>query len=536
MKKQNIFLIVAAIFLITCGNLYAANPRTGGTFNWIAPYGGDFFTLDPHISGRTNDFLALINMNAGLYKWSADDKKPVLNLAEKAVASDDGLTYTYSLRKNVKFHNLRPMTADDVIFSLERIMDAKTASPCARFVRVIKGAKDKETGAAEKIAGLQKVDDYTVKITLENAIDPAYPLCEPCVAVLPREEVEKRGKDFGVNPVGCGPFKFKSWEKGSRLDMEKFSEFYIEGRPYLDKVVFHVMPEGAARDVGFRNKELDAVIVGADQYEAYKQDPEISKNMVEVAEMFTRHMGFNPQSKPFSDKRVRQAINYAINKDVIIEKYLKGKAYPATGFLPVTSTGFNKDLKGYSYDPEKAKQLMKEAGYENGFEFTCITTSSKDYGSSMIETLIPFLKKINVKINVQQLEGAALTDRMLKSSDFDAYTWSISSGADPIQALYRFHSENPKTAGNFVTYNNPEFDAAIKGAQKERDPEKKLALVRKADAIFTEDAALWFFNYNKAVIAYHPWVHGIKPVAVEMMFQNFTDIWVDESSPRAKVK
>jgi peptide/nickel transport system substrate-binding protein len=532
MKKQNVFLIFAALLLMFTTNL-SATPRSGGTFNWVAPYGGDFFSLDPHISSRTQDYLALLNNNSGLYKWSADAKRPVLDLAEEATVSDDGLTYTYKLRKNVKFHNGRPMVADDVIWSLTRIMDAKTASPCARYVRVIKGAKDMETGKSETVSGLVKIDDYTVAITYENVIDPAYSLFEPCVSVLPKEEVEARGTDFAINPVGCGPFEVKSWKKGSELVMEKFDDFYLEGRPYLDKLVYNVMPEGAARDIGFRNQELDATIVGSAQYPAYLKDPVISKNLVEVAEMFTRHMGFNTNFKPFADKRVRQAINYAINDELIIEKLLKGKAFAAVSFLPTTSTGFNPELKAYGYDVEKAKQLMKEAGYEDGFEFTCIATNSSSFGAPIVESLIPFLKKINVTIKLQQLEGAALSEKVFKTADFDAYTWSISSGADPLQALSRFHSENPRSGGNLVMYSSPEFDGALDQAELEMNSEKKIALIQKADAIFLEDAPLWFFNYNKAIIAHHPWVHGIKPVAVEHMYQDFTDIWVDDSSPRA---
>ena len=537
MKWQRcvVIAVALAVLFLFAGSLQAS-PRSGGTFNWVAPYGGDFSSLDPHLTERTQDFLALININSGLYKWSAAQKKPVLDLAKSVSVSEDGLTYTYKLRENVKFHNSRPLTVDDVIWSYERIMDSETPSPSARFVRIIQGAKAYEAGKADSIAGLVKVDDYTLQLTLENPLDPAYSLFQPGTAILPKEEVESRGEAFEVNPVGCGPFQFKSWTKGSELVMEKFDDFYLEGRPYIDKLVYNVMPEGAARDVGFRTKELDATIVGSAQYPAYLKDPVISENLVEVAEMYTRHMGFNKQFEPFSDKRVRKAINYAINEELIIDKFLKGKAYPAISFLPNSSTGFNEDLEPYGYDVEKAKQLMKEAGYEDGFEFTCIATNSKSYGTGILETLIPFLKAINIKLNIQQLEGAALAERIMETAEFDAYIWSIESGPDPLSTLYRFHSENPRTAGNYVAYSDPEFDAAIDKAEEISDTEKQIELLQKADAIFHEDAPMWFFNYNKAIIAHHPWVHGIEPVAIEHMYQDFTEIWVDEDSPRANAQ
>ena len=510
--------------------------RSGGTCSISAPYGGDFFSLDPHVTSRTQDYLATMNLHRSLYKWDAEQNKPVLDLAKSVDISEDGLTYTYKLRENVMFHNGRKMTVDDIIWSYERIMNPETASPCSRRIRTVAGAEDFENGKAESISGLKKVDDYTIEITFAAAIDPAYPLFEPCSAILPREEVEKDPAAFGLSPVGAGPFKFVNWVKGSELVMTKFDGYYEEGKPYLDKVIYSVMPEAAARDVAFRAKELDITIVDSSQYAAYQKDSEISQHMVEVAEMYTRSMGFSTDFEPFADKRVRQAINYAINSPLIIEKFLKNKAYPAVGYLPTTSSAFNPAAKSYSFDVEKAKALMKEAGYEDGFEFTCIATSNKAWGAEVLETLIPFLKKINVTINIEQLEGGALAQRVLNEQDWDAYMWSLDSGPDPYQALARWSSKNSQSGGNFIRYKNPEFQQALEMAGQERDEAKKTEYLQQADGIFTEDAALWFFNYNKAIIAGQPWVHGLQPVAVELMYQNMAEVWIEESSPRANEK
>jgi peptide/nickel transport system substrate-binding protein len=178
---------------------------------------------------------------------------------------------------------------------------------------------------------------------------------------------------------------------------------------------------------------------------------------------------------------------------------------------------------------------MKAAGYEKGFSFECIGTSNESWGVVVVEAIMPFLKRINVTVKPQQLEGAALADRV-RRMDFQAFIWSLSSGAsgDPLQALNRWHSKNPPTAGNFVGYHNPEFDRLLETAGRERDLNTKLQYLRQADALFREDAPVWFFNYNKAVLAHQPWVHGIKPVAVEIMYQDMAGVWVDESSPRAK--
>jgi len=384
---------------------------------------------------------------------------------------------------------------------------------------------------------LRKIDDYTLEITMDKPVEPSYTLYEGGTAILPKEEVEKKGDAFGSDPVGCGPFKFVRWVKGSEIILTKNPDYYEKGKPYLDKLVYKIMPEGAARDIAFRAKDLDATVVGSTQYPVYKADPQISKNMVEVAELFTRMIGFNPKYEPFTKKQVRQAINYAIDSRLIIHKLLKDKAFPCVSYLPSTSPAFDPQAKGYEFNPAKAKALMKEAGYEKGFTFECIGSGNEAFGIPVVEAIMPFLKQINITVKPQQLEGAALSDRIRKL-EYQAYIWSLSSGAggDPLQALQRWYSKNPATAGNFVEYKNPEFDKLLDAASQERDMAKRLDYLRKADALFLEDAPVWFFNYNKVVVVHQPWVHGIKPVAIEMMYQDMADIWIDESSPRAKEK
>ena len=525
MKKAIVCLLTTALILGVFG-FEALAARSGGTFNFCAPYGGQVYGLDPHRSTRTQDYIIEMNINRSLYKWDAETNKPVLALAEKVDVSSDGKVYTYTLKKNILFHNGRGLTVDDIIWSYERIMNPAFASPAARFIRFIEGAKEMEDGKADTITGLRKIDEYTLEITLVNAVDPSYNLYQIAAAIVPREEVEKRGDAFTTDPVGCGPFQFERWTKGSELVLKKFPGYYEEGKPYLDKIVFKIMGEGAARDIAFQAKELDATIVGASQYIQYQKDPKLSKNLIDVAEMYTRLMVFNLDNEIFADVRVRQAINHAINAPLIIDKYLKGKAFPCVSFLPTTSPAFDVNARGYEYDVKKAKELMAAAGREKGFTVDVICTSSKSYGVGVVESLIPFLKKIHITVKPQQVEGALLAERARKG-DFQALTWSLESGPDPLQALMRFHSTNPRSSGNYPGYNNPEYDKLLDAAAGERNEAKKTDLLKKANAVFMADAPIWFFNYNKAIIAYHPWVHGIKSVAPEMMYQELSEVWMD---------
>ena len=190
------------------------------------------------------------------------------------------------------------------------------------------------------------------------------------------------------------------------------------------------MGEAPARDVAFRNKEIDMSVLGPAQYVAYREDPNL-KGILEVAEVFTRHMGMNPNFKPFSDKRVRQAINHAIDTDLIIKRLVKDKAYRATSWLPMTSPVYDKSRKPYAFDPEKAKKLLAEAGYPNGFEFEWTTSQNESWGLPIVEAVIPMLARVGIKVKVKQVEDSVLID-LVRKGEHQAYIWSQATGPDPL--------------------------------------------------------------------------------------------------------
>jgi len=313
---------------------------------------------------------------------------------------------------------------------------------------------------------------------------------------------------------------------------ERWDKFYKPGKPYADKVSISIMGEAASRDVAFRNKEIDASILGPAQYVAYQADPDLSKGLLEVAEVYTRNMGMNPKFKPFADKRVRQAINYAIDSDLIIKRLVKGKAYRATSWLPLSSPAYDKNLKAYAYDPEKAKKLLAEAGYADGFEFEWTATSNESWGIPIVEAVIPMLEKVGIKVKIKPVEGTVLSE-VVSKGDYQAYIWSNTSGPDPLEALKCFHSATPQSACNYTTFKNPELDKILDDAAA-AEGDKRIDLLKKANAMVQDEAPVWFFNYNKAVMAYQPWIKGLQPNATELAIQYPEEIWVEASSPAAK--
>ena len=311
MKKTGIVLLVMVLLCGVAGS-HAWAARAGGTLNFMAPYGGDLFGLDPHRSTRTQDFLVAMNIHRCLYQWDPEKSMPVLDLAESVQISDDGLVYTFKLRPNIKFHNGRQMTVDDVIWSYNRMASMKPACPSTQYIRPIKGVEAVEQGKAEKIAGLKQIDDLTLEMTLEDPVDIKHSLRYPGTAIVPKEEVERLGDGFATHPVGCGPFKFVQWVKGSEVVLEKFPDFYLRAAPISTRWSTRSWARPPPGIWPSRPRNWTPPSWGR-QLPEYQADPVISKNMIEVAELFTRHVGMNPDFKPFSDKRVRQAINYAID-------------------------------------------------------------------------------------------------------------------------------------------------------------------------------------------------------------------------------
>ena len=374
--------------------------------------------------------------------------------------------YTYKLRDDAYFHNGRKMTADDIIWSFTRIMDGSKGYPGARYVRLIKGATRGREGPGQ--GDLRPEEDRRLHARDDDhrhRVEPGYYFFDGTTAILPKEEVEKG--NFANNPVGLGPFKFKEHVPGSRVVVERWEKFYKPGKPYADRIVFVIMAEAAARDVAFRNKEIDTSILGPAQYVAYRADPELSKGILEVAEMFTRSMRMNPAFKPFADKRVRQAINHAIDTDLIIKRLVKDKAYRAVSWLPLSSPAFDKTVKPYAFDPDKAKKLLAEAGYPDGFEFELTTSQNESWGLPIVEAMIPYLAKVGIKVKPKLVEVTVLTDILIKG-EFQAIISSSLTGPDSLAQLRCFYSKTPRTACNYCRLQQSDVRQAARRGRPRR--------------------------------------------------------------------
>jgi peptide/nickel transport system substrate-binding protein/oligopeptide transport system substrate-binding protein len=426
-------------------------------------------------------------------------------------ASRDGLTWTFTLRKGVKFHHGREVTADDVVFSFTRVLDPRFKSGAADLFTTIKGAEEYRTGKARHVSGLAAVDRYTVQVSLKEAPAPFVSFTAVGHAkIVPRELVESQGDGFGRHPVGTGPFRFVSWERGKEIVLAANAE-YFDGPPKLTHVVYRIFPGPRvdAMTAGFERGELeDAPLpppTTATDYRRIVSDP---RHYYVKRSMFSlRFYGLNTRLKPLDDRRVRQAINHAIDRESIIEGPYLGRHVLARGILPPGTPGFNPKLVGYPYDPARARDLLTQAGYPGGRGLPPITIWSAAKDERILrehETIRRYLEAVGVRAEFSYLPDWPAYSRMLPEGRMPAflYAW-FADAPDPDNFLFMlFHS---RSARNFTGYKNPVVDELLEQARRAGDPQRRVELYRRAEKLILDDAPLvpfWHYTYERRFQTY----------------------------------
>lgn len=381
------------------------NAKQGGAIT--ITYKDDVATLDPAIGYDWQNWSMIKSLFDGLmdYEPGTTNLKP--DLAESYEISPDGKTFTFKLRHGVKFHNGREMTADDVKYSLDRVTNPKTQSPGAGFFGSIKGYDDVAAGKAEGLSGVTVIDPYTVKFELTRpdatflhvmAINFAH--------VVPKEEVEKYGADFGKHPVGTGAFKLAEWTLGQRIVFERNADYWHKGLPQLEKITFEIGQEPIVALLRLQKGEIDVPGDGIPpaKFQEVMADPEQKARVVEGGQLHTGYVTMNTTMAPFDNVKVRQAVNMALNKARIIQ-IINGRAVPANQPLPPSMPGYDKDYKGYPYDVAKAKALLAEAGHPDGFD-TQLFAMNTDPNPRIAQAIQQDLAAIGIKASIQSLAQA----------------------------------------------------------------------------------------------------------------------------------
>ena len=385
----------------------AVAQQQGGSMT--VTYKDDISTLDPAIGYDWQNWSIIKSMFDGLMDYEPGTTNLVPQLATSFDVSGDGTSYTFKLREDVMFHNGRQMNAEDVKYSLERTLDPETRSPGQGFFIGVAGAQAFIDGEAEAVSGIEVVDPATVKVTLDEpnasflhlmAINFSY--------VVPREEVERYGEDFGRNPVGTGAFKLREWQLGQQLTLERNPDYFLDGLPHLDEISFEIGVEPTVALLRLQRGEVDILGDGIPpaQFVSISGDPANEELIASGPQLHTGYVTLNMNVPPFDNVQVRQAVNMAVNKERIVQ-VINGRATPAKQPLPPLMPGYAEDYEGYAYDPEGAKALLAEAGFEGGFS-TQLFANNTDPNPRIAQAIQQDLAAVGIDAELRTLAQSAV--------------------------------------------------------------------------------------------------------------------------------
>lgn len=393
----------AALLALSPFALYAQDaPSQGGDI--VVTYKDDITTLDPAIGYDWVNWSMIKSLYSRLMDYEPGTANLVPSLAESFDVASDGLTYTFKLRKGVKFSNGRDVVASDVKYSIERAVNPKTQGPGAGFFGAIAGFDDVTGGKSDTLSGIETPDDGTVIFHLARP-DATFlhVLAINFASVVPKEAVEAANGDFGKHPVGSGTFVLKDWTIGQRLEFDKNPNYYVKDVPHIDKFTVEVGQEPLVALLRLQKGEVDIAGDGIPpaKFLEIKNSPDGADMIVDGAQLHTGYITLNTKVKPFDNVKVRQAVNMAINKERIV-RILNGRATPANQPLPPLMPGYDKDYQGYKYDVAKAKAFLAEAGYADGFE-TVLFSTNTDPQPRIAQSIQQDLAAIGIKAEVRAL-------------------------------------------------------------------------------------------------------------------------------------
>ncbi|MDD5439879.1 MAG: peptide-binding protein [Candidatus Omnitrophica bacterium] len=490
----------------------------------------DCRTLVPVLASDSASAEIISLVFNGLVKYDAR-LNLVGDLADSWTISEGGLVIIFHLKKNCRWQDGRPFTADDVVFTYERIIDPSVPTPYK--------------GDFEKVESVKSLDPYTVEVRYREAFAPG--LASWGMPVMPRHLLA--GQDllatkFGRNPVGTGPYLFKRWRTGERIDLVSNRD-YFEHRPFIDRYIYRVIPDPSTMFLELETGSVDIMGLSSLQYARLTDTARFLKKFqrIRYPSFGYVYMGYNLDNVFFKDIRVRQAINYAVDKNEIIDGVLFGLGTVSTGPFLRDSWAYNPVVQPPGFDPAKAGLLLTEAGWvdtdgdgwreKNGtrFEFTVVTNQGAGERLRAAEIIQRRLKEIGIKMHIRVVEWAVFLNEFIEKRRFEAVIlgWNLSRDPDCYDI---WHSSKTKPGEfNFLGYKNAEVDALLEAGRRTFDQEERKKIYYRIHRLIYEDQPCLFLFAPDALVAVDRRFEGVSPAPVGIMY-NLIDWYVPRDKQR----
>lgn len=497
MKTKKFLVAALALSLLTaCGN--SGDKKTAATESdtvRLAMY-TEIDSLSPFKMTAGDTETVMDQVFDGLF--DADEKGNLVpDLAESYTVSEDGTVYTFKLKEGVKFHNGKDFKAEDVAWTYSKLAGLD--------------GEDAKSSKFEIIKSVKAIDDYTVEVTLkERKNEFIYLTLKP---IMPKDYDKQEEA-----PVGTGPFKFVSYSPGEKLVLERNDDYHKKDHTpkYKNLEVIRIKDTQTVL-LAIKSGEIDiAPRLAAQDAEQIKDNASFISGPQNLVQTF----GLNNNYGPLKDIRVRQAINYAIDRNALVSSCANGKATVLySNFSPALKEYFADLGEFYPHDIEKAKALLKEAGFEKGFDLTVTVPSDYKYHMDTAEVLESQLKEVGINLSIEPIEFSTWLSKVYTDRDFQSTIVGFIGYLDPNQILGRYTSDNKR---DYINYKNPKFDEAIKKASSSASKEEQISYYKEAQKLLAEDAASAFLVDPDTITAMRNGVEGLKLYPIQKL--NLEDV------------
>lgn len=471
---------------------------------------GEASTLIPLLATDSSSHAVAGQVYNGLVKYDKN-LNIVGDLAESFDISKDGLTITFHLRRGVKWHDGAPFTSKDVLYTYQVTVDPKTPTAYAEDFKQVKT--------------LSTPDPYTVRVTYESPFAPA--LASWGVNILPAHLLE--GTDITKSPlarkpVGTGPYRFKEWVSGQKIVLEANKD-YFEGRPYIDRFIYRIIPDSSTMYMELKAKAIDLMSLTPVQFARQTASQEFNRrfNKYRYPSSTYLYMGYNLRHPLFGDKRIRQAITAAINKDELIQGVLFGMGQKAYGPIVPGRWAYNPSVKDIAFNPEHAAELLAQAGWKeknsngilvrNGkpFQFTILTNQGNQQRLMTAQIIQQRLRQVGIDVKIRIVEWAAFLKEFVNKGNFEVVllAWSISQDPDMYDVWHS--SKNKPGELNFIGFNNPEVDRLLIEGRNTFDIEKRKQAYYRIQDILAEEQPYTFLYVPDALPVVSSRIRGVEP-------------------------